>query len=147
MRKTALWPLLLMSLSNPGIAWVNEPAVPVESASLVSREQRIFKPAVHDSHFADVPHAYAKSRCEDTRPPVALATPNPLLVGLENDDSVTVSFIVGIDGKVHSPLILKGGDPRGDHVILDAIRHWRYRPATCNGVPTEVEAKVEFSRP
>jgi len=25
------------------------------------------------------------------------------------------------------------------------VRFWRYRPAMCNGVPTEAEAKVEFS--
>jgi len=28
---------------------------------------------------------------------------------------------------------------------LEAVRFWRYRPAMCNGVPTEAEAKVEFS--
>jgi hypothetical protein len=25
------------------------------------------------------------------------------------------------------------------------VRYWRYRPALCNGVPTDAEAKVEFS--
>jgi TonB family protein len=58
---------------------------------------------------------------------------------------VTISFIVGTDGKVHSPLILEGGGPRLDRMVLEAVRQWRYRPATCNGVPTESEAKIEFS--
>jgi hypothetical protein len=25
------------------------------------------------------------------------------------------------------------------------VRAWRYRPATCNGLPTETEGKIEFS--
>jgi len=28
---------------------------------------------------------------------------------------------------------------------LQTVRYWRYRPATCNGVPTEAEGKIEFS--
>ena len=32
-----------------------------------------------------------------------------------------------------------------DHIVLDAVRTWRYRPATCNGVPTEAEARIGFS--
>jgi hypothetical protein len=29
--------------------------------------------------------------------------------------------------------------------VLNTVRAWRYRPAMCNGVPTESEAKVGFS--
>jgi TonB family protein len=60
---------------------------------------------------------------------------------------LVVSFIVGIDGKVHSALVLQGGDDWSDRLVLQVVRHWRYRPATCNGVPTESEAKVQFSHP
>jgi hypothetical protein len=44
-------------------------------------------------------------------------------------------------------LVLQGGSSLDDHLVLQVVRHWRYRPATCNGVPRESEAKVEFSRP
>ncbi len=59
---------------------------------------------------------------------------------------VKVSFIIGADGRVHSPLILVSGGPAGDRNVLQTVRAWRYRPATCNGVPTETEGKIEFSR-
>jgi len=29
--------------------------------------------------------------------------------------------------------------------VLDTVLSWRYRPATCNGVPTEAEGKIAFS--
>jgi TonB family protein len=58
---------------------------------------------------------------------------------------VKVSFIIGIDGHVHSPLILESAGVTGDRSILRTVRTWRYRPATCNGVPTETEGKIEFS--
>jgi TonB family protein len=58
---------------------------------------------------------------------------------------IKVSFIVGTDGRVHSPLILESSGTSEDHAILNTVRAWRYRPAMCNGVPTETEGKIEFS--
>ncbi len=139
-----LWPILLFFVPIATEGLVNPTALPPAS-SLASRELSVFRAPIHADHFTDVSHVTARARCQDTRPPQALATPNPLLDGAEAESGVTVSFIVGTDGKVHSPLILEGGDAREDRMVLDAVRHWRYRPATCNGVPTEVEAKVEFS--
>jgi TonB family protein len=100
---------------------------------------------VHVSEFADVPHTSARSRCERTYPPEALTTPNPILGPSDPSVKVRVSFIVGADGRVHSPLILESAGSIEDHTILETVRSWRYRPAMCNGVPTETEAKIEFS--
>ncbi|HEY1658820.1 MAG TPA: energy transducer TonB [Candidatus Sulfotelmatobacter sp.] len=88
----------------------------------------------------------ARSRCEDTQPPEALATPDPLLVPAAKGVTVKVSFIIGSDGRVHSPLILESAGSTEDRNVLQTVRGWRYRPATCNGVPTEAEGKIEFSR-
>jgi outer membrane biosynthesis protein TonB len=30
-------------------------------------------------------------------------------------------------------------------VVLHAVRAWRYRPALCNGVPTDSEVRVRFT--
>lgn len=144
MRITTLWPLVPILLSTLGTASLREHAGSVDRESLLNREQMIFRPAAYEARFQDVPPA-TRARCEATEPPQELATPGPLQVALE-DDAVTVTFIVGTDGNVHSPLILQGDDSLGNRLVLDAIRHWKYRPATCNGVPTEVEGKVEFSR-
>jgi TonB family protein len=114
-------------------------------ASLPERERHIWSSAVHDSEFAALPHGASRSTCEAVQPPQALATPDPLLEEAEENSKVSVSFIIGTDGRVHSALILESAGPYKDRTVLAAVRFWRYRPALCNGVPTDSEAKVEFS--
>lgn len=113
--------------------------------SLAEREHRVWSAPVHDSEFAAMAHPAVRAECGAVQPPQALATPDPLLDETDLSSKVSVSFIIGIDGRVHSALILESAGPGEDRTILDAVRLWRYRPALCNGVPTEAEAKVEFS--
>jgi TonB family protein len=87
----------------------------------------------------------AGATCEASEPPEPLATPNPLLDIAEPSARVSVSFIIGTDGRVHSAIILESAGPAEDRTILDTVRSWRYRPATCNGAATDTEAKIEFS--
>jgi TonB family protein len=137
---------LLLSLPAQGLASVG--SAPGRTAgsqvSLAEREQHVWSSAVHDSEFAAMTHP-VRSECGAVQPPQALATPDPLLDETDLSSKVSVSFIIGIDGRVHSALILESAGPNEDRTILDAVRWWRYRPALCNGVPTEAEAKVEFS--
>ncbi len=134
--------LALLLLSGSALANV----VPAHTSTeqLAQREQ-VWLSAVHDSEFATVPHTSAQNRCEATAPPEALATPNPILDRPDTASKVTVSFIIGTDGRVHSPLVLESAGPTEDRTVLNVVRSWRYRPAMCNGVPTEAEAKIEFS--
>jgi TonB family protein len=125
-------------------------AVPVPyrfppEVALSQREQRLHRVSMHVSEFATSSEPLALPPCSDTRPPEALATPDPLLQ--IEDMRVRVSFIVGSDGRVHSPFVLESGGTEEDRLVLHAIRRWRYRPALCNGVPTEVEARVRFTSP
>ena len=142
-----LWSVFLI-LAVPAAGTASVQASPSQtSESVISlREHQIWKTPKRAAEFRDVPHVSAKARCEDTRPPQALTTPDPLLVPAGAELMVKVSFIVGTDGRVHSPLILQSSGPVGDRNILRTVRTWRYRPATCNGVPTEAEGKIEFSR-
>jgi TonB family protein len=84
-------------------------------------------------------------KCGDVRPPEALLTPDPLLQVKADDLRIRVSFIVGTDGHVHSAFILDSGGTGEDQLVLRTVRSWRYRPAMCNGVPTDSEALVRFS--
>ncbi len=139
-----LWPWFLV-LSIPAAASVQW-AYPRAHQALREREHQAWRTPARASEFSDVPHVSARSRCENTRPPQALTTPDPLLVPSVAGIKVKVSFIIGADGHVHSPLILQSAGPVGDRNVLQTVRAWRYRPATCNGVPTEAEGKIEFSR-
>lgn len=128
------------SFACPVSQRVSSPTTP-----LAEREQHIWKSEVHGSQFTPVNHTSARTSCAANQPPEALATPNPLLDQFDSTSKVTVSFIIGTDGRVHSPFVLESAGPSEDRTVLDTVSSWRYRPATCNGVPTEAEAKVEFS--
>jgi len=112
---------------------------------LEEREREAAKAMIRASQFMDVPHLALPRSCEEVQPPEALTTPDPLLAAGTTGRRVKVSFIIGIDGRVHSPLILESAGWVGDRRVLQTVRTWRYRPALCNGVPTEAEGKVEFS--
>jgi TonB family protein len=142
-----IWPLLLLPLLHGMAIASASPAVlrVSKSAPLSAREDRLRSGSIHNSEFADVPHTSNRSRCERTHPPEALTTPNPILAPADPTLKVKVSFIVGADGRVHSPFILESAGNAEDQAILDVVRSWRYRPAMCNGVPTESEGRIEFS--
>lgn len=110
---------------------------------LADAEQSLRRFPVHTSEFSPLAPLLATAPCADSRPPEALATPDP---PVQLDDlNVRVSFIVGADGRVESPFILESAGAADDEVVLRAVRYWRFRPALCNGVPTEMEARVRFA--
>lgn len=141
-----LWLLALMiSIPGLGLASIGSEQVAGSQISFAEREHHVWSSAVHDSEFAAMVRPTVRAECEAAQPPQALATPDPLLDKTDLNSKVSVSFIIGTDGRVHSALILESAGPNEDRTILGAVRFWRYRPALCNGVPTEAEAKVEFS--
>jgi TonB family protein len=143
--RRGFWLGLVVAVASSGLAAVSGSVSRGPTATLEQRERQMWKALTRNSQFSDVLHVAASSRCEDVQPPQALATPNPLLMPVRDRLKVRVSFIIGTDGKVHSPLILESAGPTGDRNVLRTVRTWKYRPATCNGVPTETEGKVEFS--
>ena len=112
--------------------------------SLEQLEDHLRRLPAHQSEFSPMAEPLALPRCGEVHPPEALVTPDPPLQFDDENLRVRVSFIVGADGRVHSPFILDSGGMREDQIVLRAVRHWRYRPALCNGVPTDSEARVQF---
>lgn len=136
---------LLVGCSG-ALGWCSTPRpVGTDLLTLFQHEVSLRRAPVRASEFAPLSQPLALPRCGDTRPPEALATPDPLWQLEDESLRVRVSFIVGTDGRVHSPFILRSGGPAEDQIVLHAIRRWRYRPALCNGVPTDSEALVQFS--
>lgn len=147
-RTKRLW-LAVAVVLCPGPLWCSAKRGTTESMPTRLRlrdlEQQIWRAPVHDSEFADVPHYSVVAQCERTRAPEELTTPNPILGSVPSDWRIRVSFIVGTDGRVHSPLVLESMGQSEDRTVLNTVRRWRYRPGMCNGVPTETEGKVDFS--
>src|SRR3954469_22748467 len=145
-RKTLEVSLLMLGfgLGQGFCAIADYSRVALNRPSLTKLEDELRRLPAHLSEFSPVAEPLALPRCGDVRPPEALVTPDPMMVLDEENMRVRVSFIVGADGRVHSPFILDSGGVHEDQVVLHAIRRWRYRPALCNGVPTESEARVLF---
>ncbi len=147
-RKTmrdVVWLAVLWSMLSLAALAITTASPGPQSATLALRESRVSKTLARASQFVDVPHVTLQPACEDIRPPEPLTTTDPLFAPAAHGRRVKVSFIIGIDGRVHAPLILESAGVSGDRRVLQTVRTWRYRPATCNGVPTETEGKIEFS--
>jgi len=138
--------LLLASLSVV-LAWcavLSASRVEPRRTPIEESEKTLRRVPAHISEFSVMASPLALPKCGNVRPPEALLTPDPLL-HVQGDLHMRVSFIVGSDGRVHSPFILDSGGAEEDQIVLHAVRLWRYRPALCNGVPTDSEAQVRFS--
>lgn len=139
-----IWPVIvLMLVSAP--AGASTSVKSLRSTTLLEREGQVSRTLRRAAQYVDVPHISSRPACAAVEPPQALTTPDPLFTTATDGRKVKVSFIIGTDGRVHSPLILESAGVAGDRRVLQTVRTWRYRPATCNGVPTETEGKVEFS--
>ena len=138
------WPaiLVLVSCELMSARTTTEPLV---RAPIEQLELRISRTLHRASQYVDVPRVSSRPSCANVQPPEALTTPDPPITSAAYGRSVKVSFIIGTDGRVHSPLILESAGIAGDRRVLQTVRFWRYRPATCNGVPTETEGKIVFS--
>jgi TonB family protein len=101
--------------------------------------------AVAIVNFAPLEEADVHMQCGSSQAPLALATPHPSLAGIPDNTTITVNFIIGADGQVYSPFVLDGAGPALDRKVVETVRGWRYRPALCNGVPTDAEVKVQLS--
>jgi len=139
--------LLLLSLAAVA-AWcsVSKPLrVNPTRGPLPHAESGLRRVPAHISEFTPFSEPLALPKCGSMVPPEPLLTPDPLLPIEDQALLVRVSFIVGSDGFVHSAFVLDGASSGDDEAVLRAVRQWRYRPALCNGVPTDSEARVRFS--
>ncbi|HYW37883.1 MAG TPA: TonB family protein [Terriglobales bacterium] len=145
-RKALAAVVSLVGLSGV-LAWcaVTSPSRIIPHRTPLTRlEKTLGRGPAHISEFSPGSQPLALPKCGNVRPPEALLTPDPLLQ-VQDDLHVRVSFIVGSDGQVHGAFILDSGGAKEDQIVLHAVRFWRYRPALCNGVPTDSEALVRFS--
>jgi len=91
----------------------------------------------------------------DTRATDTYVEPSPTagsMPGAVTDDKgvvlagyVLVAYIVGTDGKVADPVVLKSSDSRLEKAALDAMGHWRFTPGTVAGEKVATTAAQEFT--
>jgi protein TonB len=77
-------------------------------------------------------------------PPKAIATPKPEPAANEGTGPAVFKVTIGTDGLVHDPQLIKSSDSKqADANALAAIRKWRFKPATQDGVPIPVIINIE----
>lgn len=81
-------------------------------------------------------------------PPRVLIRPNPASnrkAGQE-EGIVKVSLVVGDDGKPYDLKILKSLDQTVDEEALEAVKYWKFQPATYKGkpIPSRINVVIKF---
>ena len=68
----------------------------------------------------------------------------PTLVKSNVEGEVVLYAIIRRDGSVDSIQLLKGVDPQLDQNSMEAFSRWKFRPATRNGTPIDLEAVIHI---
>ncbi|MCI0348436.1 MAG: energy transducer TonB [Acidobacteriales bacterium] len=72
-------------------------------------------------------------------------TPDPDYPDPRFSGTVALTGEVGLDGRLHNAAVLQTAGSRMDSAALEAVRQWRFKPATCKGVPIPFELTVEVN--
>jgi hypothetical protein len=103
-------------------------------------------PSLTSAPLAAVPAYYS---IEDTKvvPPVTIrqALPPFEFTTPSQPPNGAIEVVINERGQVESAVMIRTIHPRYDLLILDAARHWQYRPATLNGVPVKYRKTVGIS--
>ena len=79
--------------------------------------------------------------------PRALHTPEPKYSRSAKNEgiqgTVTLSVVIGTDGKAHHVKVVKSLEPSLDANAIEAVKTWKFAPATKDGQPVAVEMRLE----
>jgi TonB family protein len=98
--------------------------------------------------FAVPPHALQLGACDNMKPPQILKRVEPTYPLLARSGhiqgDVYVYMVIAGDGTVQNQKIISGHTVLAQ-AVLDAIRQWRYTPATCGSDPVSIESHTKVS--
>jgi TonB family protein len=58
--------------------------------------------------------------------------------------TVTLSVVIGTDGKAHDVKVEKSLEPTLDANAIEAVNNWKFAPATKDGHPVAVEMRLQI---
>jgi TonB family protein len=78
--------------------------------------------------------------------PHAEYSPDPNYPDHHKENMTVVMWTtIGVDGKPQDLRVVRSGGQDFDRPALEAVRKWRFKPATCDGLPVAVQINVEVT--
>ena len=113
-------------------------AIGLVSALMVGQAQNTV------SGQGNTPSASAKTKSK-VIPPKEIDAPPPDPTFDEGKRPAILLVTIGTDGLVHDAKIVQSSDSsRADANALKAVKSWKYKPATQDGVPIVVQINIEI---
>ncbi len=112
------------------------------------RDISLSRGSLDDKLFSIPPDTIEIGNCKDMRPPQAVSAPEPkfpVSASRENKQALLLlSAIVNKEGRVEEIEVLNPGTDGFDETAKDAVRTWKFKPATCGGQPVNMEMSLEI---
>ena len=108
----------------------------------------ITKAELNDDLFKPPDNAVVVEVCDHEKPPEAISAPEPNFPRgakeARQEALTVVSALINNEGRVIAAQAL-GSDPYGfGQITADAVRTWRFKPATCDGRPVATQMNIEM---
>jgi len=117
--------------------------VPVLEQTVV---ELVAQPAPDAALFGPLTGGTESANCTGVKPPTAVYTPAPVPPKFTNPEHpVVLWLIVGTDGAPRDIKVARSVDKAFDGAALEAVQRWKFKPATCDGEPFEVQINVNVN--
>jgi TonB family protein len=108
-----------------------------------------WKTFIHDGTYAASVDNPVYKVGNEVKPPRAIETSPPTYPqqarALRDEGASLLWVIIGADGLVKDARVVRGAGHGLDERAVEAVRHWKFSPATKNGVPVAVQLNVEVN--
>jgi TonB family protein len=85
-------------------------------------------------------------KCTPVEAPVVKFAPDPHFPDSDGKEGTVILWVVvGKDGKPHDVSVVDPLTPSNDREALRAVSQWTFKPATCGGMPTDVQINIEVN--
>ena len=93
--------------------------------------------------------ALARIGMKGVKPPQPIYTPDPEFSDFAKTSGIqgvcVLSGIIAVDGRVHDIHIMRPLGAGLDERAIDAVRTWKFKPATMDGQPVPIEMSFEIA--
>jgi TonB family protein len=119
-----------------------------DKAPVEMRKISVANQTFDEARFAPIPGAREFQTCRDLQPPRLIHSVDPDYPQMARvahiQGEVRLLVVVGEDGKTHD-VRLVSGHPLLAQAAMDAVKSWKYTPASCPSGPVSVESLVSVS--